>query len=164
MTENILGEYRRAKRTSLIGTICMYVMATLLAAVALVSGSALVRGALSHDTLALLRLLKHASAVVATVLLAEFLRNFGRSSSPFGRGQSARLVTAGLLLVLNTSLDLFGSSPSYDVQLLGGSLPMGATSQPGINPLMFSFAVFLFCLALVNRYGNLLKEDSDSIA
>ena len=41
---------------------------------------------------------------------------------------------------------------------------MGATSQPGINPLMFSFAVFLFCLALVNRYGNLLKEDSDSIA
>ena len=65
---------------------------------------------------------------------------------------------------VNTSLDLFGSSPSYDVQLLGGSLPMGATSQPGINPLMFSFAVFLFCLALVNRYGNLLKEDSDSIA
>lgn len=164
MPENILGEYRRAKRMALIGTICMYVMAALLAIVAFVSGSAFAQGALSRDASAIARLLKHASAVVATVLLAEFLRHFGRSSSPFGRGQSLRLVTAGLLLVLSTTFDLFGIAPSYDVQLLGGTLSFGATSQPGINPLMFSFAVFLFCLALVTRYGNLLKEDSDSIA
>ncbi|MBM6675552.1 hypothetical protein H6A07_02170 [Olsenella uli] len=164
MSEEILGEYRRASRMARIGTVCMYAIAALFVVIALVSVSASVRDGLPRDASVAIRLLKHATAITTTVLLAEFLRHFGRSSSPFGRGQSLRLVTAGLLLVLSTMFDLFGIAPSYDVQLLGGTLSFGATSQPGINPLMFSFAVFLFCLALVTRYGNLLKEDSDSIA
>ncbi|HJB48073.1 MAG TPA: hypothetical protein IAA40_01535 [Candidatus Olsenella excrementigallinarum] len=38
------------------------------------------------------------------------------------------------------------------------------TDAPGIEVSDVTMVVFLFCLALVVRYGGALKEDSDSIA
>ena len=164
MPEELLREFRRVARATKIGSACMYAIAVLLTVMMLVS--CLVRP--QTTPLAFLEvakgLLRQCSAIVATVLLAEFLRSFGRARSPFGRTQSLRLVSAGALILLSTALDLFRGPQSYRLELVEEGLALSATSQQGINPVLISLVVFLFCLALVVRYGDALKEDSDSIA
>lgn len=108
--------------------------------------------------------IKQVTSLVATISLAEFLRSFGKDGRPFGRGQSVRLTVAGSLIVLSTLLDLFTPALTWSIQLVDGPVPVNISTQPGIDPMMVSLAVFFACLALVVRYGNALKEDSDSIA
>ena len=108
--------------------------------------------------------IKQVTSLVATISLAEFLRSFGKDGRPFGRGQSVRLAVAGSLIVLSTLLDLFTPALTWSIRLVDGSAPVNISTQPGIDPMMVSLAVFFACLAIVVRYGNALKEDSDSIA
>lgn len=61
-------------------------------------------------------------------------------------------------------LGLFTPALTWSIQLVDGPVPVNISTQPGIDPMMVSLAVFFACLALVIRYGNALKKDSDSIA
>lgn len=160
MPEEVIRRLHRAQSASRIGAACMYFMAAALGTITVMSCYAFVRqGDVPVTPLARLML-----STVTTVCLAEFLRNFRQGASPFGRGQAARVALAGLLLLSNTLLDLFGPAASYQLDVVGGTLPIVATSQPGTNPMMLSLAGFFLCLALVVRYGDALKEDLDGIA
>ena len=94
-------------------------------------------------------------------LLAEFLRKFGKSASPFGNSQSLRLVGAGVLLLTYSTMRAF--TPAIgDISIVDGTIPVSLSDAPGIGILDVTMIVFLICLAMVVRYGGALKKDSDS--
>lgn len=163
MPENVAYSYRHARRASLVGAACMYVMACLLAVITLGTCHALVWTPVPQGPHIVEVLLRDLPAVVATVLLAEFLRRFAQEGSPLGRAQSIRLTFAAALLLVYLIVDSLLESAAYAVELVGGPVAVGAVSQNGFDPVKLSLVVFLACLAVVIRYGNALKEDSDSI-
>lgn len=71
---------------------------------------------------------------------------------------------AGLLFALRTALDAFTASPAYKASVSDGSTHVFVVAGPGPDLKVVVMVVFLICLAMVIRYGNALKEDSDSIA
>lgn len=164
MREEIQREYRHAKTVSQFGCTCLYLMAALLGALAALTCLALPQTPDPPGAHLGVGVIKQVTSLVATISLAEFLRSFGKDGRPFGRGQSVRLAVAGSLIVLSTLLDLFTPALTWSIRLVDGSAPVNISTQPGIDPMMVSLAVFFACLALVVRYGNALKEDSDSIA
>ncbi|MCR8908077.1 MULTISPECIES: hypothetical protein [Atopobiaceae] len=89
-------------------------------------------------------------------LLAEFLRHFCRDDSPFGGAQSTRLVMTSVLLLGHLLLEL----------VVAGTAPAGALESLALDVDLdlkgAVLMVFLVCLAMVVRYGNALKEDSDA--
>lgn len=101
---------------------------------------------------------------LSTVLLGNFLRHFGHDSSPFGKCQSIRLVIAGILYAFRAIIDSLVVDPVYEVPLLPGNSQILVSSEPNPDLKVVVMVVFLICLAMVIRYGNALKEDSDSIA
>lgn len=163
MPENVVESYRHARRIARVGAVCLYAMTGLLTLIMVVVVIATLRGGPSQWLSVLGLVARNTAAIVATVLLAEFLRNFRNEGSPFGRRQSLRLSAAGALLFAHTISDSLFGTAAYDVALVDGPVPISVGSWSGLDPMVVSLAVFLFCLGMVVRYSKALKDDSDSI-
>ena len=167
MPESLIREYRRAKLASLAGAICMYLFScislliTAAFVIAIFTNVQLDAGNLTYCICVVAGLF---SATLSTVLLGSFFRHFSKDPSPFGKHQSCRLLAASLLLMLRTLLDTFAKSPEYMIPLRAVDPDIFVASGPGPDLKVVVMVVFLICLAMVIRYGNALKEDSDSIA
>ena len=108
-----------------------------------------------------LRLGSILSTLASTYLLGSFLWHFGGRESPFGARQSLRLAGAAVLYLVRMAVD--AAAPVLSpVEMGDGALTL--TQQSGIDLQLVTIVVFLACLAIVMRYGDALKEDSDSIA
>lgn len=166
MPEELEKSYRRARNVSLAGAGVMYLLMLLAILNFLVQLYAIAQGN-ALDSLPL----EQTSALLACafvpipleLLLAEFLRNFGNGRSPFGGVQSARLAGAGLLALLYSVLEAFVPAIA-GTSVVTGAVPVVISSGPGIRFGDLTMVVFLLCLAIVIKYGNALKDDSDSIA
>ncbi len=155
MPEEVRGSYIAAQRSAQIAT---FVMAIIVALQALIFITYLITLAEAARSLAnVLRLFAMLVTIGATVLLASFFWCFGRDRSPFGRRQSFRLAGAGALFLMRMTLDALIPSA------VANGTP-GLTEHPEVNLQIVTIIVFLGCLAMVMRYGEALKEDSDSIA
>ena len=153
----------RAQRACKVGAICMYAVA----AISLLMDMLYLYTLTQTATLGFLttgqRIATAIDGVTSTIwmiLLAEFLRNF-RKGSPFGKPQSLRLLVAGLALAVQTMANIL--SPSAQFQENVQELGMTVTSQSDIDLKVIAMIVFLIALSLVIRYGDALKQDSDSI-
>lgn len=105
------------------------------------------------------------STTIAIALLGEFLRHFVSDSSPFGKRQSLRLLFAGLLFSLRMFIDCSTHEQPYELPVTTStSFELILTTTAGPDLKVIVMIVFLICLAMVVRYGDALKEDSDSIA
>lgn len=164
MPERIQSEYRRARLAASIGTYSMYL-------ISLFGLLILIAYCFQLPNIAVLmpnsvgKIIINAAALVftciSTVLLAEFFRNFSKGSSPFGKWQTVRLITAGILFTLRLAIDWTAPidiEPALNV--IGQFVQV--TSQPGPDLKVVVMVVFLVCLAMVVRYGDALKEDSDA--
>lgn len=162
MIEELSKPYKHAQIASKVGAYLLYFLSLVCLSVPLVYLYAFTQTS-SMDQFdsswQLLTVIGLFATVVFIFLLAEFLRHFGRDTSPFGRKQSARLLAAGLLLVLRTVVDALTSTSAFTVQIADG---LSLTSTSGVDLKVIAIIVFLICLAMVVRYGNALKVDSDS--
>lgn len=167
MIDDVAQTYRKAKRASIVGAFCMYFAGLLSAfcfALFLLASleAEKMNGAVPANSIT--ALIATLLSTVSILLLGEFLRHFNRDSSPFGAKQSLRLLLAGLLLAIRHTLDLLYPFPPLVMSVSDSSSMLYVTSQPGPDLKVVVMVVFLICLAMVIRYGNALKEDSDSIA
>lgn len=94
------------------------------------------------------------------LLLASFLWHANKEASPFGKAQGTRLLAAGMLLVVRTLIDNFTASLPEGI----GLGPVTLTTEPSIDLKSIAIMIFMIALAFILRYGEALKEDSDSIA
>ena len=161
MKTSLDSEQRLAQRRSFVGAVTLYVLAALSALSTALFCLSLAQGnppvAAAGLVEATLLVLSQVASVVAIALLARFLHHFSRDADPFGHGQSARLVAAAVLLLAHTLADAAASAlPAAALALAG---PLASSLEVGLSPLVIT--VFLICLAMVVRYGNALKEDSD---
>ena len=167
MPESLIREYRCAKRASLVGATCMYIFScaslfiTITFIVTFLSDGCTDENSLPYRIFVIASLL---FTTFSTTLLGSFFRHFCKDPSPFGRHQSLRLLMAGLLFALRTALDAFTASPAYKTSVSDSSTHVFVVAGPGPDLKVVVMVVFLICLAMVIRYGNALKEDSDSIA
>lgn len=157
MDNRIAVECRNARRWSLVGALVLHSTAAVIVVAAVCRYVALFR---AHPPVTWQR--AHAEGLSAlsvlvsvgsVVLIAEFLRHFHRDDSPFSRAQSIRLMGSAGLLAARALLDLVAAAAP--------SLP---AAEGAVDLKVVVLAVFLACLSVVVRYGNALKEDSDSIA
>lgn len=159
MPEEVRGSYIAAQRSAQIAT---FVMAIIVALQALIFITYLITLAEAARSLAnVLRLFAMLVTIGATVLLASFFWCFGKDRSPFGRRQSLRLAAAGALFLVRMGVDALVFSLASPAVANGTP---GLTEHPEVNLQIVTIIVFLGCLAMVMRYGEALKEDSDSIA
>lgn len=93
-----------------------------------------------------------------------FLRHFARDDEPFSSRQTTRLLSAGVCLTAKAFLSGF-NKPFEELIIYECPPPIGPVGivYDGYNPGTLGIAIFVFCVALLVRYGNALKEDSDSI-
>lgn len=162
MSERIDRDYRYARRASLLGSIALYAIALLSLAIgAHLACADFPPAAADPGARRVLLGLSTLAFAGADVLLAEFLRHFGSGSEPFGRAQSARLILAALLLASRTVLDALAPSSALAAALgAAAAVPLAAHAAFGLK--VVSVVVFLVCIAMVVRYGDALKEDSDA--
>ena len=164
MPEELTRELRKARLMSRLGAAGMYALA--LVALAIL-GSHLINlaenGSLSSvlSETHLLTLLSLIIISTSVILLAEFLRHFGSDSSPFGKRQSLRLLIAAACFAIRSAMDSLIPSVSSTAPV-GEAASLTYSSYPTIDLKVVVMVVFLACLAMVVRYGNALKEDSDS--
>ena len=159
MPEELKNEYRHAKTASLVGSICMYLMALFclaILAIFCIMGPSEPIGTFLSEAASLVTIL------VSVVYLAQFLRHFAAGSTPFGRAQSRRLIVASVFLALRAAMDSHLPVFSYINQPSHQNVLQGTGGLQGIDLKVVVMVVFLACLAMVVRYGNVLKEDSDS--
>ena len=164
MPEEVRSTYQAARRSATLGAVAMgvvgalqlLVLATCLAAVLGDVGPSLVETPRGWTLLASI-----VTTLASTVLLGRFFWFFGRDRSPFGTRQSLRLLAAAGLYLARVGIDAIMPALA-SVELAEGALAI--TQQPGIDLKTVAVVVFLGCLAMVMRYGDALKEDSDSIA
>lgn len=168
MPEKIEVSYRRAKSSSRVGSLCMYLLATLsgvnfllFAYTSTSANTSITQPPIEDLLIALAATLLTTAAIF---LLGEFFRHFGKDCSPFGKRQSLRLLAAAVLFTARTILDVLSPEPGIVHSLSSSNPTLYVTSQPGPDLKVVVMVVFLICLAMVIRYGNALKEDSDSIA
>lgn len=155
MPEEVRYRFLAAQRSALVATLAMAVVAALqlfIFVTYLFAETSLAEGV--SDALRLIAML---ATIASTILLASFFWCFGKDRSPFGLGQSLRLSGAGALFMIRMALDAFVPSQVAD------SIS-SLTERPEVNLQLVTIVVFLACLAIVMRYGDALKEDSDSIA
>lgn len=168
MPEELENTYRKARRASLFGAVCMHTIATLSALNSLSMIIALLSKSSGESSpFPLEELIASISTVLTTisiVLLGEFLRRFGSDRSPFGKKQSYRLLAAGVLFAGRMAFDSIASLSNLSLGAEGENAAVWVTTQPGPDLKVIVMIVFLICLAMVVRYGDALKEDSDSIA
>lgn len=165
MPEELAKEYRRARTMSRLGAASMYLFATALCLILGIhilgfvqNGSLLSNITISEQVIAITSL---AFIIVSVILLAEFLRHFGSDSSPFGKRQSLRLLIAAACFAIRSAMDSLIPSVSSTAPV-GEAASLAYSSYPTIDLKVVVMVVFLACLAMVVRYGNALKEDSDS--
>lgn len=155
MPEEVRDRYLAAQRSARMATIAMSIVGALQLFIFTVYLLALPEPV--KEPIEWLRPLAVLSTLGSTVLLASFFWCFGRDRSPFGRRQSFRLAGAGALFLMRMTLDALIPSA------VANGTP-GLTEHPEVNLQIVTIIVFLGCLAMVMRYGEALKEDSDSIA
>ena len=102
------------------------------------------------------------STCVATFLLALFLSKFSHGNSPFGGTQNRRLVLAGAALVIRAILDSFTAMFASTTYEFANSPAITFMPTATLDLKVVVMVVFLVCLAMVVRYGDALKEDSDA--
>ena len=166
MPESVEKEYRLAQKASKLGAGCMYCFAALsIVPLALLCTTVFLYGSHSSDEAIplLSSSIGHLATSASIALLGNFLRCFGHSPSPFGKQQSHRLIASSVLLGLRTFLDASFIVPPAELHLTDNAhFLVSATAGPDLKVIVM--IVFLICLAMVVRYGDALKEDSDSIA
>lgn len=166
MVTDIEREYRRARRVVRIGTVVMCVIALFELIIFILFLLAFMKTGVTKQIPLANWLGVFAYALVSmpmVIFLAGFLRHFYRDPTPFGQQQSRRLVVAACLLCVQIVLSAM-LSPVGNISLSVSPIPISvSTSQDSINLNVIILVVFLFCLASLVRYGNALKEDSDSI-
>ncbi|MGN0054875.1 MAG: hypothetical protein ACI360_00285 [Atopobiaceae bacterium] len=162
--------YEVARKACRVSEICMLVLTTLCALacafVVVVAWSDLADGAM-HFAYWAVSIATFALNIGVTMLLATFFGNFAKSSSPFGRAQSRRLLMAAVFEAVVIVLGLLHPQ-GPDASITLGGLPFALNYYPSEASSSVDIGhvvevVFLFCLSAVFRYGNALKEDSDSI-
>lgn len=158
MPERLDRDYRFARRASRVGAAALYGIAALSLLVGLVFCLLCSPPNGDGPGYGLVGLAATGVFAVSVVLLAEFLRHFGQDPSPFGERQFLRLVSAALLMGLRTVLDAM--APAARVAPPSGSVPV--VTHIDLDLKIISVVIFLVCLAMVVRYGDALKEDSDS--
>lgn len=166
MPEAVEQEYRRAQRASKIGAGCMYALAalTLIPLILFCATGATSIDFFGGDARAFITILIGLLATSGSVsLLGSFLQHFGHCPSPFGKKQSLRILLSGVLLGLRTITDSLCDIPSRHF-VISSDATLFISSQLGPDLKVIVMIVFLICLAMVVRYGDALKEDSDSIA
>lgn len=159
MPEDVKSSYLVARRSAKIATLAMSLIGALQFLIFAVYLFSLLRIEGGPDNT--LRLAAMLSTVVSTALLASFFWHFGRDKSPFGHRQSIRLAFAAILFMARIAFDAL--VPALVPLMTVGNTP-GLTEHPEVNLQIVTIIVFLGCLAMVMRYGEALKEDSDSIA
>ena len=166
MQSNLLSEHKLARRGTSVGATILYAVAAvaLLAEAlhCLVIVSAELPGTWGDPFFEVLLVLSQLAAIGAVGLLGGFLRHFCAHRAPFGGTQSARLIVASTLLVGCTALDVVLACAFHPVEPAPVPLLSFAIGTQFVLRLL-ALAVFFGCLAMVVRYGNALKEDSDSI-
>lgn len=100
------------------------------------------------------------AGVTWVILMAEFLRHFAKGN-PFGKAQSLRLFLAGIALAIRTLFDGMIPGALFDANV--PELNTTVSSQADIDLKVVAMIVFLIALSLIVRYGDALKQDSDSI-
>lgn len=163
MNERLDQELSIARRLSLVGLVVM--CAITLICVAIAAAYLLAPIPEGHGPVdASWRLCNCAGLAVlgiSTALLAAFLWHFRRDANPFGGGQSLRLVAASAALAMRALMDVAaGTFPP--VTIAEEPLTIALVPQSGIDLKVIVTVVFLACLAMVVRYGDALKEDSDA--
>ena len=163
--DNLATERKHATIAAMIGAIAMALFAIASIAVLLfyIYAFEVVRFSTPHLNLAWWqsRITSLVLNALSPVVLAWFFTHFARSTNPWGKGQSIRLLVAGLMLTLELILDCI--RPEGDMAIVI-SRPHLFLEPPFLRFLpMVAPIVFIFCLAMVVRYANALQEDSDSI-
>lgn len=157
MPERLVRNYRYARGASRLGAYALYGIAALSLLVGI--GFCLLRTPLEgFEPFRLLSVIAAGIFSASVVLLAEFLRHFWSDPSPFGERQFTRLVAAAALLGLRAVFDATVPS-SHTFGSLG---EIQAITHADLDLKIISVVIFLVCLAMVVRYGDALKEDSDS--
>lgn len=160
MPEKLIANYKKAKRASLVGAVVLYLLGASCVATLLIYliATCQMEGTSTHLVYGLIPVCSLASISVSVILLAEFFRHFSSDPSPFSRHQSVRLICAAVTLALKTFLD--GLLPSFEATMLSAGITL--VPQSGLDLKVVVMVVFLVCLAMVVRYGDALKEDSDA--
>ena len=98
--------------------------------------------------------------IVFSAMLAEFLRHFQQRQSFWG-ATIRKAILCLEQLALRSVFDVLNPIGLYEANVAG--LGAAVTSQADIDLKVIAMIVFLFSLSAVIRYGNALKQDSDSI-
>ena len=160
MPEKLIANYQKARMASLVGAVALYVLGTSCIATLLIYLIAVfqIGGTAEHLFRALIPICSLLSISISVIMLAEFFRHFFTDYSPFNRRQSVRLICAAVALSIKTFLD--GLLPSFEETALSAGITL--VPQSGLDLKVVVMVVFLVCLAMVVRYGDALKEDSDA--
>ena len=160
---DLKDELRRAQRACRIACICMYIIVFFFLLIALV----FIYTMTQTDSLDFLTsvqkfglLIDIGAGTVWVILMAEFLRHFAKGN-PFGKAQSLRLFLAGVALTIRTLFDGIIPGVLFDASV--PELGTAVSSQADIDLKVIAMIVFLIALSLIVRYGDALKQDSDSI-
>ena len=156
-------ELAKAQRTCFFACLCMYLVVGLNVLIGIVYLYALTQTqslTFLTDAQSMRSFADILLGIVFSAMLAEFLRHFSKGN-PFGSGQSARLFVSGAALALRSVFDVLNPLGPYEANVAG--LGAAVTSQADIDLKVIAMIVFLFSLSAVIRYGNALKQDSDSI-
>ena len=163
MPEEVKRTYLTARRSSRLAAAAMGVLGVIQLIIFALYLATFVQGGASmgQEFAISLHLGSILSTLASTYLLGSFLWHFGGRESPFGARQSLRLAGAAILYLVRMAVD--AAAPVFSpVEMGNGALTL--TQQSGIDLQLVTIVVFLACLAIVMRYGDALKEDSDSIA
>lgn len=161
--DDLNDELRRAQQACRVACTCMYIIVAFFLLIAFVFIYTMTR----TDSLAFLTsmqrfglLIDIGAGTVWVILMAEFLRHFAKGN-PFGKAQSLRLFLAGITLTIRTLFDGIIPGALFDVDI--PELGTAVSSQADIDLKVVAMIVFLIALSLIVRYGDALKQDSDSI-
>lgn len=159
MPERLTRDYRHAKMVTRVGALALHLITILSVCICLVIAALIFddEGFGHTPHCLILSLIGMGVFAIATFCLAEFLRHFGLDQSPFGKEQSARLLVAAVLLAIKTVVDMALPTLSQDP-----SPSADLVFRADIDLKVVAVVVFLVCLAMVVRYGDALKEDSDA--
>lgn len=163
MPEKLVREYQRVQIIAHIGSILLYCLFAVMVAIIFIHCLAHMQSWATIKGLDLSWLsstLSLGTVAATTFLLAKFLRHFATDSSPFSSKQFHRLLLTAALLGIRAVLDLFTQTLSIAVGSTGLSPVLDA--QTNVDLKVIVMIVFLACLAMVIRYGDALKEDSDA--
>ena len=166
MTNNLNSELRLARRITAVGSGVLHALAALSLLGEALHCAIVLRaelpGTWGDPLFEVLLVISQLAAIGAIVLAARFLRHFCVDPSPFSAAQSARLAVMATIVMGRTVLDVVLSRAFYPVG--HAPLPLLCLAvETQVVLKVLALAVFIGCLAMVVRYGNALKEDSDSI-